>query len=379
MRAIVVDSLVGNDYSLCLCNGLAEEGVDVGYVGVKNREVPFEISFPMLGWSPAKGDGGGALGKVTGYLAYLLRLFLHVRRAAPADRVVHFQFFRRERVEALFLTFLKLAGARIVYTAHNILPHERSRMDVFFKGLVYRKVDRIIVHSAFIQEELESQFPRTVGKIRVIPHGNFNHYVPASPPSKEAARAALGLSLEKPVLLFFGYIRPYKGLDLLLEAFAALQEKRGDVQLVIAGSPSSEGLREQYNQQINQLPQPDAVFFHDRFIDHEEVPTYFAACDLVVLPYRNIYHSGIVHLAYSFGRPVLTTNTGDFSETVEQGRSGFVLESNGMEQLAIAIEALIQDPHHLQEMGTHARSLSDSKYSWADIGRQTRHVYEELI
>ena len=379
MNALIVDSLVGNDYSLCLCNGLKQEGVDVGFVCVKNRKAPFTVHFPMLGWSPAKGDGKGIWGKSVGYLSYLFRLLRHVRRASPADRVVHFQFFRRERIEAFFLLVLKLAGARIVYTAHNILPHERSNLDVFIKRVVYSTVDRIIVHSSFIKNELIRQFPATEQKIRVVPHGNFNHYVPSSPPPRALARETLGLPTDKPVLLFFGYIREYKGLDLLLEAMQLIQKRGSDAHLVIAGLPHSAMLRERYEAAIEGLPSPEQVTFHDRFIPHEDVPHYFVASDLVVLPYRNIYHSGIVHLAYSFGRPVLTTNTGDFSETVEQGKSGMVLHHNSPEALADAIIELISHRTQLQSMGEYARNLSNSRYSWSDIGRQTKLVYEELV
>lgn len=377
VRALVVDSLVGNDYSLLLCRGLLEASVDIGLVTVEGREASIHVAYPMHRWAPPKEGGGSSVGKLKHYLRYLRRLYRHAKKSGN-QQVLHFQFFRRERVESFYLWFLRMVGIRLVYTAHNILPHEASRIDRFLKAMVYRSAHAIVVHSQYVKKALLDAFPMPPEKVHVIPHGNFDHYLPAHPVSKAEARKKLGLEEDDHVMLFFGYIREYKGLDVLLEAFALAAAKDSRLKLVVAGAPHTKALEKQYHEMIAQAGFADRIVFHARFIDHDEVEIYFTATDLVVLPYKHIYHSGIVHLAYSYGKPTLATNVGDFSETIEQGKSGVVTDENTPEALCEEMSRLFEDPDSLKEMGQYARNLSVTKYSWLDIGRKTRAVYANI-
>ncbi len=374
-EALVVDSLVGNDYSLCLCAGLHDAGADVGLVTVENREKPFDIAYPLIRWAPPK-QGGSKVGKLFQYVGYLWRLYRFAARGKRNGQVLHFQFFRRERVESFYIAFLRMMGIRIVYTAHNIVPHEAAKIDRWLKALVYRSAHAIVVHSNYVKKALLEAFPMPEEKVHVIPHGNFDHYLPAKLIEKPAAREALGLEPHHKVLLFFGYIRAYKGLDLLLDAFVIAAANDPDLRLVIAGAPHTDALERSSRALIEKAGLGERVIFHARFIPHEDIARYFVAADMVMLPYKHIYHSGIVHLAYSYGRPSLATNVGDFSETIENGRSGYILEENTAQALADKINVAVQDPAKLCEMGQYAKALSSSKYSWLDIGKQTRDVYE---
>lgn len=376
LKAVMVDSLVGNDYSLCLCAGLHEVGQDIGLVTVENRESPFSIGYPLYRWAPPK-EGGGKIGKLLQYIGYLRRLY-RFSASNKKSQVLHFQFFRRERIESFYIALLKMMGMRVVYTAHNIVPHEAAWIDRWLKAMVYRSAHAIIVHSNFVKKALLEIFPMPAEKIRVIPHGNFDHYLPDTLISKEEARGKLGLKKQDKVLLFFGYIREYKGLDLLLDAFVIAAAKDPDLKLVIAGSPHTKAMGEAAKTLIEQSGLADRVVFHGRFIPHEDIEQYFVASDLVMLPYKHIYHSGIVHLAYSYGRPSLATNVGDFSETIEEGKSGFILEKNTADALAEKILKVMLDPEKLCEMGRYAKSLSSTRYSWLDIGQKTRQVYQEV-
>ncbi len=378
VKAVVVDSLVGNDYSLCLCAGLTEAGQEIGLVTVENRESPFAVDYPLMKWAPQK-QGGSKIGKLFQYFGYLWRLYRYAAKQKKYGHVLHFQFFRRERVESFYVAFLKMMGIRIVYTAHNIVPHEGTSLDRWLKALVYRSAHAIIVHSNYIKKALLEAFPMPADKIHVIPHGNFDHYLPKEPLSKAAARSRLGLTAENKTLLFFGYIREYKGLDLLLDAFVIAAAIDPELRLVIAGAPHTDALERSSNELIERSGLADRVIFHAKFIPHEDIELYFVSSDLVVLPYKHIYHSGIIHLAYSYGRPSLATNVGDFSETIEQGKSGYILEENSPQALADMILKAVEDPQKLCEMGRYAKSLSSSKYSWTDIGRQTRRVYEVVV
>lgn len=380
MQVLVVDALVGNDYSMCLGQGLSNNEVKVELVTVSEREAPFEIPFPLRKWAPSKKDTGSRIKKLGGYVHYLFRLFRHLRkRSSETDTVAHFQFFRRERLESFYLLFLRLAGIRLVYTAHNILPHESSRIDRFLKYIVYKSSHGIIVHSDFIKRALLDAFRLAPEKVHVVPHGNFDHYLPESPLSRKDAREELGLEPGDQVLLFFGYIRAYKGLDLLLEAFDIAASKNKRLKLVIAGMPHTKDLEKSSRAYIERSEAKDRIIFHARFIPHEAIKYYFVGADLVVLPYKHIYHSGIIHLAYSYGKAVLATNVGDFSETIVQDKSGYVVPENTPQFFAEYLLKLAENESGLEEMGQFARNLSTSKYSWMDIGRKTVDVYKSVL
>lgn len=374
MKVLMIDSLIGNDYTLCLCSGLYRTGVDVTLVSTEDRVLNMPVDYPVLRWAPCKVQTVGKIRKLGVYLRYLTRLFIHIRKS-KID-AVHFQFFRRERIESFYFALLRLMGTKLIYTAHNMLPHEKSLVDYFLKWIVYKSAHSIIVHSQFIKNKLISNFNINPDKVRVVPHGNFDHYLPEHEMPSASARESLGLSDDDDVLLFFGFIRAYKGVDLLLDAFDLASAKNPRLKLIIAGKPYSTEFDKRYKHRISQIAAKERILYHGHFIPSEMIPTYFAAANAVVLPYKQIDHSGIVHLGYSFGKPLIGTRVGDFVETIEEGKSGFLVEKNNPQQLAGTILLAFTDKNRLAEMGKYNRELSDTKYSWDDIGQKTILLYQ---
>jgi glycosyltransferase involved in cell wall biosynthesis len=272
---------------------------------------------------------------------------------------------------------MKLSGVRLVYTAHNVLPHETSKTDRFMYALIYKSAHHIIVHSDYIKEKLVSKFNIRPEKVHVVPHGNFDIYLPSERITKTEARGKFGLGEEDKVLLFFGYIREYKGLDLLLDAFEKSKECDPTLKLMIAGMPYNENLAKTYNKRIQDISAGDRIIPAFRFIPSEEVKYFFEAADIIILPYKDIDHSGIIHLAYSFCKPVIATNVGDFPETVENGKSGFVINYD-KDELSETIVKAFEDIYKLRLMGEHAKYLNDSKYSWTEIGMRTAEIYRSF-
>ena len=377
----MVDSLVGNDYAICLGNGLVSAGQPLSLVTVTERLTSLEADFPLLKWAPTKKSGSSNYSKLRGYLGYLYKLFKYVRTNRHNKPVFHFQFFRVRRIEPLFLRILRWAGARIVFTAHNILPHEQSRLDMRIQQHLYSTCHAIIVHSSYIKKELLKLFDVEESKVHVIPHGNFDHYLPEEIPSKEEARSKLDICMGEKVVLFFGYIRKYKGLDLLLDAFKKLVARGGNrpVRLLIAGDSHEKDSSESVYEQIKRLGLEDKVTFHHRFVPDDEVANYFVASDLVALPYRNIYHSGLVHLAFSFQKPVIASPVGDFPETIENGKTGIILDDINVDCIADGLMAALENPDLLHEMGKEAHRISNEEYSWEKIGLQTMDVYQKIV
>jgi glycosyltransferase involved in cell wall biosynthesis len=375
MNVIVIDSLVGNDYTINLCRGLSEVTEDLTLVVPKNRIVELIPEVDVRHWAPSKDFKINKLRKVVDYITYLFRVLFLIKSKNKC--VVHFQFFRRKS-DVYFLALLRLLGTKIVYTAHNVLPHEETMFDRFRAKILYKSTQAIIVHSNFIREKLISEFPTNTEKIYIVPHGNFDNYLPVKPLTKEEARSFFGLSMDEKVILFFGYIREYKGLDLLIEAFELVAEKDNKTKLIIAGAPINSKLGNKYENQILKSKYRARIIYHLNFIPSEQIPLYFESSDIIVLPYKSIDHSGIIHLAYSFSKPVIATNVGDFSETIEHNKSGIILENNTVSNLANTIlEVSFNDD--LRRMGEYAKSLSESKYSWENIAELTTDVYELLL
>lgn len=377
MKVVMIDSLVGNDYALCLCQGLANAGVAVELVTVEGRRIDRALfDFPVFFAAPPKDGRKSKLAKLVHYLQYLYWLVAFLRRNQV--KVVHYQFFRRERLDSLFFVLLRLLQLNLVYTAHNVLPHEHSRIDYFLRYLVYRSAQKIIVHSHHIKHKLLDHYAVAPEKIEVVAHGNFDVYVPKEKIGKEAARKRLNLAVDDQLLLFFGYIREYKGLDILLDSFDLARQQNCHLKLVVAGKPHTAQLGRTYQQQIARLQFPRSVIFAPHFIPTSEVATYFIAADIIALPYRRIDHSGILHMAYSFGRPIIATDVGDFSEAVEHGKSGYIVPGANAPALAKAIQTAFTDASKLQAMADYAQMLSRTKYSWDDISRKTIAIYQQF-
>lgn len=376
VRVTMIDALVGNDYSACLCSALYAAGVNVELIVPDNRVVNLPVDYPIRYWMPTKNPKGGKIGKTFRYLGYLARLLVYVIKQNKREQVVHFQFFRIERLESLLFPLLRLLGVNLVFTAHNVLPHENNRVDYLLRLMVYRSARAIIVHSEYMKNKLVQDFRIDREKISVISHGNFDHYTPGELMSKAEARASLNLSEVDNVALFFGFIREYKGLDLLLDAFEICIRKGSPLKLIIAGAPRTLELGNCYRRRIEQISKDDSILFHPGFIPSEKVAAYFIACDVVILPYKEIDHSGIVHLAYSFGRPLIATTVGDFSEVIEDGKSGYLLKENNADCLSDTLLGVFTNSASLEDMGNHARKLSETKYSWSEIAKKTRGLYE---
>ncbi len=372
MKIILIDGLVGNDYAACLAEGLSTVGADVTLIVPSNRKVGVNINFEVKYWLPSKGTVEGVAKKFFNYLISQIRILNYIFK--NKNSVIHYQFFRRKE-DIFIIAVLKLFKFKVVYTAHNVLPHESNRTDIYFYRFVYMIVSKIIVHSEYIKYRLQRELNVSEKKIFIIPHGNFDFYIHKDLITSNEARFQLHISPNEDVLLFFGFIREYKGLDLLLDSFSKATSINNNLRLVIAGEPGNKILYEKYEKLINNSIIRDKIIYNFSYIPVDKIQIYFNATDFVVLPYKNIDHSGIVHLAYSFAKPVIATNVGDFSETIEEGKSGYLVEKNNIDALTKIIINAFNNKGKIIQMGKYANELSSTKYSWIIIAKNTLSLY----
>ena len=213
---------------------------------------------------------------------------------------------------AALICLFKLKAARIVWTAHNVLPHRRSSVplvDVLGRHLVIALADVVLVHGSSAASVLVARFPRARRKLVSIPFGHWIDYYPITH-TRDSARAELDIPRSAFTFLFIGLCAPYKNVDGLVHAF---RELRADAVLVIAGRFQSQA----YQDEIVALAQGDSrIRIYPSYIPTDTLHTYLAACDGLVAPYREVLTSGTAMLALSCGRPVVSVSTGFLKDIV---------------------------------------------------------------
>lgn len=285
--------------------------------------------------------------------------------------IVHFQLSSFPEFVLLLILILKLKGCKkIVVTVHNVVSHETNFWTKHILLNIYRLASRLIVHAQQNKDELTEGFRIAPEKVWVIPHGN---YMFANPDETEPAAP---VEKERFELLFFGYIREYKGLDYLLKSIDLVRRKNPKILLNIVGKPFEDF--EKYRSLIKELQIEEFVHLHLDYVPFEKMKYYFNRVDVVVLPYKRISQSGVIFLSYAFARPVIATNIGGIPEVVEDGRSGILVPPHDVNALAEAILRLMEHPEQVKEMGAYARQLSKTKYSWQAIAEKTWELYRSL-
>ena len=219
------------------------------------------------------------------------------------------------------LRIARRGGARVVSIIDNIVPHERRPGDRAFARYFVGAVDHFVVMSRSVEREMAA-FTRPDQRVVFHPHPVYDNF--GAPAAREEACARLGLDPELRYALFFGFIRDYKGLDLLLDAWALADLP--DTRLIVAGEYY--GNREAYEAQIARLELADRLVLRTDFIANDAVRYYFGAADVVVQPYKTATQSGISQMAYHFGVPMVVTSVGGLPEIVPDGEAGYVVPVN---------------------------------------------------
>jgi D-inositol-3-phosphate glycosyltransferase len=217
----------------------------------------------------------------------------------------------------------KHTRAKVVYILDNVIPHERRPGDKCFTRLAFSQTDYFLAQSRAVEKDFFTWFPKIERRREAFsPHPVYDCY-PAFEGTQHEARKAAGLATDGKLLLFFGFVRHYKGLDLLLRALPEIRKQQPDTKLIVVGEFYEK--REDYEKLIAELRLADAVTIRDDYCPNEKVGEYFAAADAVVLPYRSATQSGIIQVAYALGMPVITTDVGGLGEVVADKVTGLIV------------------------------------------------------
>jgi glycosyltransferase involved in cell wall biosynthesis len=251
----------------------------------------------------------------------------------------------------------KFTDAKVLFLCDNVIPHERRPGDVTLTRFAFNHADYFIVQSQVVKNDLLNLFPKAT--YRVVPHPLYEIFGEAI--DKSDAKKKLGL-VDDRIILFFGYVRAYKGLDTLLKALPEVLKDMPVKVLVVGEFYENE---EDYRKLLRDLRITDAVHIVSKFVANEQVYLYFSAADLVVLPYKSATQSGIVQIAYHLNKPCIVTDVGGLAEVVIHGKTGYVVPSDRPTELAAAIKKFYLENRE-REFAEHVK-VEKQKYSWDNM------------
>lgn len=380
---------IDRPYAFGLSMALASKGVSLDVIGSRELDSPEMHAISKLKFLRMHADERQTVGIGTKVLRLLVFYWRLIRYAATArPRVFHilwnykFQLFDR----TLLMLYYKGLGKRIVFTAHNVNAADRDGNESILNRLSlkaqYRLVDHIFVHTEKMKHEVLRGFGVSEGAVSVIPFG-INNSVPDTELTPAQAKRTVGVSDSEKTVLFFGNIRPYKGLGYLVAAFKQIALRDRGYRLIIAGEPKQQSM--QYWREIQQTIEGsgvgERVIQQIKYIADEETEIYFKAADVVVLPYTEVSQSGVLFLAYSFGLPVIATEVGSLRDDIIEGETGYTCRTCDATDLARALEIYFESElfKSLDHRRAQIRAFARTRNSWDAVSDKTCHVYAQLL
>ncbi len=343
------------------------DGAEVVYYHNRRYQLPSypcEEHYGVFTYSDRRG-----LMKAMSYAMSLCRIALAVVRRKP--HVVHIQWFRAFLVDSLFVLFLRLLGVRIVFTAHNVVPHNATSLDRWAYRWYYRHVDTIIVHTTRTKEELAERY--AVGeKTVVIPHGVLPAVVSAEAVRRRSDELRETLHTDgKLVFASMGYQNYYKGIDLISEVWCGNEWlcRNPQVQLLIVGKVQ--------HADLHLLAQCENVTIVDDVVPDIDFEAYLSLTNVALLPYRTISQSGVLLTCLQRGIPVVVTDVGGLTDPLAYGNVGWCIGDPTADNLAATLQPLVATPEQIAAVRDNRPAFDHIRhvYSWTTIAATTAQLY----
>lgn len=374
-------------YDRYLYESLTNEGVAMTLGAVRPYQDPDYFSRHGLRNDPGLADVVSGLGIPNDALRRVLMLgescinmlALLARFGVSKPEVVHVQWVptvKKLPFEIWFLKLVKRLKIKLVYTVHNVLPHDSGQEFVRVFRCLYGEMDALICHTNDAKERLIREFSVPPERVWVIPHGPLLH--DAKRQSVEASKEQLSLPKRETLVLWQGIVRSYKGLNFLLDAWCKVQNQGLSARLLIAGTGEPELLRE-INERVMRLGLPESVRLDFKFIPEEELTTYYQAADVVVYPYKAVTTSGALMTAVAYGKAIVATRLPAFREALCDEETALLVSYGDVDGLANALVRLIRDRKERGRLGSAVPAANNSDQSWSRIAKATRRCYASVL
>jgi len=300
-----------------------------------------------------------------------LKIGREIRRKAPELVIIpYWMSFMAPCLGTIASLIRKNKKTKIVGLVHNMVPHEPSLLDKIFPGCYVKNTDAFVSLSESVLKDID-KFDKKNKPKAFSPHPIYDHYGTLLP--KNEAKQILNLDAQMHYVLFFGFIRAYKGLDLLLKAFSDERVKKLPLKLLIAGEFYED--EKTYLEIINDNSLEDKILLFNDFIPDSKVNLYFSACDLVAQPYKTATQSGVTQIAYHFEKPMLVTDVGGLAEIVPHGKVGYVVNPDEKE----IADALVDfyDQNNESSFIENCK-IEKEKYDWEKMTDTILNLYRLL-
>jgi len=377
-------------YAFGLLLSLIGRGVEVDFIGSDELNDENIINRENVNFYNLRGDQNPKSPfhiKINRVLVYYIKLLVYTMKTD--SKVFHilwlnkFVFFDRTIMNLIY----KMFGKKLVFTAHNIDQQERDRKSTKINKIslqiLYNIVDHIFVHTEKMKYQLINEFNIDGKKIKVIPFG-INTLIPVTDIKREEAKKKLGLNLSNKIILFFGRIAPYKGLELLISAFDRVVKSNDDYRLVIAGQTmdrNSKGYWKNIKEMIVERELQKYIIQRIEYIPDEDIEIYYKSADVLILPYSHIFQTGVLFISYYFGLPVIATDVGSFREDIIDGKTGLVCNKNDEIGLSGKIIEYFNSNlyDNIENNCKYIQEYANEKYSWDKVSLDTIGIYKKVL
>lgn len=292
-------------------------------------------------------------------------------------KICHYHIFHVNVLVLFDFLLTKLLMMKVVYTIHDVISFEDEKSEKIISNLIYNNADKILTHNSFSKDILIKIHNKISTEIDIVPHGNYLPFLSIKK-DKIKSRDRLGIPKEKTILLFFGIIKKVKGLEVLLNSLNDVISANKDVILVIAGRVWKNDFKI-YQKIIDDKNLSDYCIIHNKFIPHEDVDYYYSSADLVVLPYKRIYQSGVLLMSMSYEKAVLVSDLPPLKEVIQDMKTGFVFESENIKSLSEKLNIILSDKNKLEEVRINGFNYIKSKYNWIQIGKLIKESYQSIL
>lgn len=385
-------------YDYHLCRALQRQGVETTLITstyYELRDLPHEFRVVELLrlWDPRAPRPANALvwrlRRATRGLQYVIEwlrliVFLTIRRPDVVlfgEMRFHFEYY--------FLVVLRRLSLPLAAVVHDVRTYDRdpnsgeitrdSAADIRAYTRMYQQFSALFVHDRTNYELFLKLYPAIpAARVHQIHHATSELALEVTPSlTADQLRAQLGVPADQPTVLFFGTITKYKGLDVLLRAFPKVHE-RTSAHLIVAGFPAKDVNADALKQLADELGFADAVSWFLDYLPNEQIRPLMDITDVVVLPYRMVAQSGVLQIAYAYGKPIVATEVGGLPDVIEDGQSGLLVPPENPEALAEAMLKLIEQPDLARQIGARAHELAQTKFSWQAVADCMKTVFTTI-
>jgi D-inositol-3-phosphate glycosyltransferase len=374
------------NYNYCLLDALAKKGEKIVYATTKFAhgripdppDVTVFRCFFFLARLAGCVTSSGPVRRFLRAIEYPLDLIvLLIYTLVKRMKVVHFIWIISPRLDYWLIRLLQLTGRRVIYTAHNPFPHEPKAGDIRKYCRIYQKVDHIIALTHYTRNEITAHCGISAEKISVLPHGDYEALFSQYSLNNNLAKEVRQKAGNRKIIAFLGHIRPYKGLEVFVNAFELIKQRMPESFFLVAGSVLV-GDQKEWEEKLTQSCNSDDLWTDLRFVPVEDIKAYLSVIDVLVQPYISASQSGNTAMAYAAGVPVISTNVGGLAEMTEDGKTGYIIAPSSPEAIADAVNKCFKNDNY-EKLSRNARRAAVEQFNWEKIAQQTVAVYQKAM